>query len=284
MNNFITSDQKVIKRIVKSSGSSFFWGMNILKPNRKRAMFAVYAFCRTVDDIADSELTFEQKSLYLNNWIKKIEKIYQGFSDDSLSRELKFSIEKYNLIKNDFLEIIDGMRIDAKKKIIYPTKKFLEVYCDKVAGAVGCLSIDIFGVENKFAGRNYAKYLGRALQLTNIIRDINEDNNRGRCYIYKEALTKNNIKMKPNELMKSEKLEIVRGEVFQLAEKYYFLADNEATKIDKRYIVASEIMKEMYFRLFQKMKKKKWNYKKRVRLSFYDKFFIIFSVLLRRKN
>ena len=284
MNNFITSDQKVIKRIVKSSGSSFFWGMNILKPNRKRAMFAVYAFCRTVDDIADSELTFEQKSLYLNNWIKKIEKIYQGFSDDSLSRELKFSIEKYNLIKNDFLEIIDGMRIDAKKKIIYPTKKFLEVYCDKVAGAVGCLSIDIFGVENKFAGRNYAKYLGRALQLTNIIRDINEDNNRGRCYIYKEALTKNNIKMKPNELMKSEKLEIVREEVFQLAEKYYFLADNEATKIDKRYIVASEIMKEMYFRLFQKMKKKKWNYKKRVRLSFYDKFFIIFSVLLRRKN
>ena len=263
MNNFITSDQKVIKRIVKSSGSSFFWGMNILKPNRKRAMFAVYAFCRTVDDIADSELTFEQKSLYLNNWIKKIEKIYQGFSDDSLSRELKFSIEKYNLIKNDFLEIIDGMRIDAKKKIIYPTKKFLEVYCDKVAGAVGCLSIDIFGVENKFAGRNYAKYLGRALQLTNIIRDINEDNNRGRCYIYKEALTKNNIKMKPNELMKSEKLEIVREEVFQLAEKYYFLADNEATKIDKRYIVASEIMKEMYFRLFQKMKKKKMELQKK---------------------
>lgn len=284
MNNSITSDQKVIKRIVKSSGSSFFWGMNILKPNRKRAMFAVYAFCRTVDDIADSELSFEQKSLHLNNWIKKIEKIYQGFSDDSLSRELKFSIEKYNLIKNDFLEIIDGMRIDAKKKVIYPTKKFLEDYCDKVAGAVGCLSIDIFGVENKYAGRNYAKYLGRALQLTNIIRDINEDNNRGRCYIYKEALTKNNIKMKPNELMKSEKLEIVRGEVFQLAEKYYFLADNEATKIDKRYIVASEIMKKMYFRLFQKLKKKKWNYKKRVTLSFYDKFFIIFSVLLRRKN
>ena len=90
--------------------------------------------------------------------------------------------------------------------------------------------------------------------------------------------------MKPNELMKSEKLEIVRGEVFQLAEKYYFLADNEATKIDKRYIVASEIMKKMYFRLFQKLKKKKWNYKKRVTLSFYDKFFIIFSVLLRRKN
>lgn len=284
MNNSITSDQKVIKRIVKSSGSSFFWGMNILKPNRKRAMFAVYAFCRTVDDIADSELSFEQKSLHLNNWIKKIEKIYQGFSDDSLSRELKFSIEKYNLIKNDFLEIIDGMRIDAKKKVIYPTKKFLEDYCDKVAGAVGCLSIDIFGVENKYAGRNYAKYLGRALQLTNIIRDINEDNNRGRCYIYKEALTKNSIKMKPNELMKSEKLEIVRGEVFQLAEKYYFLADNEATKIDKRYIVASEIMKKMYFRLFQKLKKKKWNYKKRVTLSFYDKFFIIFSVLLRRKN
>ena len=284
MNNFITSDQKVIKRIVKSSGSSFFWGMNVLKPNRKRAMFAVYAFCRTVDDIADSELSFEQKSLHLNNWIKKIEKIYQGFSDDSLSRELKFSIEKYNLIKNDFLEIIDGMRIDAKKKIIYPTKKFLEGYCDKVAGAVGCLSIDIFGVENKYVGRNYAKYLGRALQLTNIIRDIDEDNNRGRCYIYKEALTKNNIKMKPNELMKSEKLEIVRDEVFHLAEKYYFLADNEATKIDERYIVASEIMKKMYFRIFQKMKKKKWNYKKRVTLSFYEKFFIIFSVLLRRKN
>ena len=101
--------------------------------------------------------------------MKKIENIYKGLTVDSLTREWAILSKEYNLIKNDFLEIIDK-RIDSKKNIIYPPKRDLENYCDKVAGAVGCLSISIFGIKNKIKGRSYAKYMGRALQLTNILK------------------------------------------------------------------------------------------------------------------
>lgn len=284
MNTNTIHDQKVIRKIVKKSASSFFWGMNILSNEKKRAMFAVYAFCRLVDDIADSEFTYKKKNVLLLDWVNKIEKIYKGISNDSLTRELKYSVEKYDLLKDDFLQIIDGMKIDAKKKIIYPSKNFLENYCDKVAGAVGCISINIFGVKNKSAGRNYAKYLGRALQLTNILRDVQEDVKRGRCYLFKEALQKNNINMKPNDLLKSEKKKIVLKEIFDLAENYYNLANREAIKINRNKLVAAEIMKKMYFKIFQKMRKTNWNYNVRMKLSFPEKLWVILSVLAGRQN
>ena len=284
MNTNTIHDQKVIRKIVKKSASSFFWGMNILSNEKKRAMFAVYAFCRLVDDIADSEFTYKKKNVLLLDWVNKIEKIYKGISNDSLTRELKYSVEKYDLLKDDFLQIIDGMKIDARKKIIYPSKNFLENYCDKVAGAVGCISINIFGVKNKSAGRNYAKYLGRALQLTNILRDVQEDVKRGRCYLFKEALQKNNINMEPNDLLKSEKKKIVLKEIFDLAENYYNLANREAIKINRNKLVAAEIMKKMYFKIFQKMRKTNWNFNVRMKLSFPEKLWVILSVLAGRQN
>lgn len=284
MNTNTIHDQKVIRKIVKKSASSFFWGMNILSNEKKRAMFAVYAFCRLVDDIADSEFTYKKKNVLLLDWVNKIEKIYKGISNDSLTRELKYSVEKYDLLKDDFLQIIDGMKIDARKKIIYPSKNFLENYCDKVAGAVGCISINIFGVKNKSAGRNYAKYLGRALQLTNILRDVQEDVKRGRCYLFKEALQKNNINMEPNDLLKSEKKKLVLKEIFDLAENYYNLANREAIKINRNKLVAAEIMKKMYFKIFQKMRKTNWNFNVRMKLSFPEKLWVILSVLAGRQN
>lgn len=284
MNTNTIHDQKVIRKIVKKSASSFFWGMNILSNEKKRAMFAVYAFCRLVDDIADSEFTYKKKNVLLLDWVNKIEKIYKGISNDSLTRELKYSVEKYDLLKDDFLQIIDGMKIDARKKIIYPSKIFLENYCDKVAGAVGCISINIFGVKNKSAGRNYAKYLGRALQLTNILRDVQEDVKRGRCYLFKEALQKNNINMEPNDLLKSEKKKLVLKEIFDLAENYYNLANREAIKINRNKLVAAEIMKKMYFKIFQKMRKTNWNFNVRMKLSFPEKLWVILSVLAGRQN
>ncbi|MDC3176392.1 squalene/phytoene synthase family protein [Alphaproteobacteria bacterium] len=284
MNNISINDQKVVKKIVKNSGSSFYWGMNILKSSRRRAMFAVYAFCRTVDDIADSELALKKKKNLLNDWVKKIENIYKGLTVDSLTRELDFSIKEYNLIKNDFLEIIDGMRIDSKKNIIYPPKRDLENYCDKVAGAVGCLSISIFGIKNKISGRSYAKYMGRALQLTNILRDIKEDSERGRCYIFREALEKNNIKMKPEHLLKSDKLYAVCEEISKVAENYYTLASSESNKINDKGLIAPEIMKNIYLKLFIKMKKNNWNFNQRIKLSILEKLLVVFSTVLRRRN
>ena len=151
-------DQIEVKKIVKKSGSSFFWGMNVLDSERKRAMFSIYAFCRIVDDIADE----------IKNKRLKIEKL-----KSSIEKELKIAVEKFQLERLDFFAIIDGMMMDAKSDIKFPKKKNLELYCDRVAVAVGYLSIRIFGLSEK--EKKYAFYLGRAFQLTNIVRDFYED-------------------------------------------------------------------------------------------------------------
>ncbi len=105
MNHTSYIDQKNVKKIVLRSGSSFFWGMNILEKKRRRAMFAIYAFCRTVDDIADSDKSKKEKLLNLKIWRKQIKEIYKNLTFNSLTRELLFSIKEFNLNKNDFFEI-----------------------------------------------------------------------------------------------------------------------------------------------------------------------------------
>ena len=189
------------------------------------------------------------------------------------------------MIKNDFLEIIDGMRIDSKKNIVYPPKQDLENYCDKVAGAVGyILSISIFGIKNKITGQVMQNTWVEALQLTNILRDIKEDSERGRCYIFREALEKNNVKMKPEHLLKSDKLYAVCEEISKVAENYYTLASSESNKINDKGLIAPEIMKNIYLKLFIKMKKNNWNFNQRIKLSILEKLFVVFSTVLRRRN
>ena len=195
-------DQKNVERIVKNSGSSFYWGMKCLPEKKKRAMFSVYAFCRTVDDIADDNRPVNFKKKELDKWIKKINSLYK-FSNqkDSLLKELKYSINEFGLEKKDFLSVIDGMKMDTKAKITFPSTKILIAYCEKVAVAVGYLSIKIFEVD-KIPGKKYAYSLGMALQLTNIVRDFIEDLEMGRCYLPHEKLKKYGLK---KELFNLEK-------------------------------------------------------------------------------
>ena len=141
-------DQKNVERIVKNSGSSFYWGMRCLPEKKKRAMYSVYAFCRTVDDIADDNKPINFKKKELDKWIIKINSLYKRrFQKDSLLKELQFSIKEFGLEKKDFLSVIDGMKMDTKTKITFPSTKKLMAYCEKVAVAVGYLSIKIFEVE-----------------------------------------------------------------------------------------------------------------------------------------
>ena len=140
-------DQIEVKKIVKKSGSSFFWGMNVLDSERKRAMFSIYAFCRTVDDIADEIKNKKLKIEKLRSWKKKINNIFESKKlKSSVEKELKIAVDKFQLDRLDFFAIIDGMMMDAKSDIKFPPKKNLELYCDRVAVAVGYLSIRIFGL------------------------------------------------------------------------------------------------------------------------------------------
>ena len=273
-------DQIAIEKIVKNSGTSFFWGMKILSPEKKRAMFAIYAFCRIVDDIADDIKDSKVKKSKLNIWKERIEAIYNRKKlNSSLEKELNQSIEKFKLNKSDLLSIIDGMMMDAEKDIQFPTKKELNLYCDRVAVAVGYLSIQIFGLSKK--EKKYAFYLGRAFQLTNIVRDFNEDLERGRCYIAFDYLKKYGIKRNIITISEEPRLQDVFQDILNEAEIYFEKSFKESKKINKKKIIASEIMKTFYKAIHSKMFKKEINLKKKIRLNSLEKILILFLFFIR---
>ena len=274
-------DQQNVENIVKKSGSSFYWGMKLLPEIKKRAMFSVYAFCRVVDDIADNTGKIKSKKTKLNSWKKKIDNLYQKkVINESIMKELNTYIENFNLEKKDFISIIDGMLMDAKKKIQFPSTTELELYCRRVAVAVGYLSIKIFGL-NDSKGKKYAYSLGMAFQLTNIVRDFKEDLDIGRCYIPGEKLKKYGIKRNISNLEKTKKIQEVLQEILSDADNFFKKADELSINFDKKKIVASELMKEFYKKIHKKMFKKKIYLKKKVKLNFFDKTIILFKFIFR---
>lgn len=274
-------DQKKIRDIVKKSGSSFYWGMNILEPMKKRAMFSVYAFCRIVDDIADSEKPNQTKMSELQDWKKKIEHLYNKKPSDFLSRELLFAISKFKLLKVDFLSIIDGMKMDIIEEIRYPSNKTINLYCDRVAGAVGCLSMSIFGYHDKKA-RKYACSLGKAFQFTNILRDLKEDSLRNRCYIPLEIINKQNlIKLQPIEIIKDPRFKKSCNRMIEITLEHYKEAEKLSMNFNKKDIKAAVLMKEIYFSVFKKISNQKWDINKKIKLSKMEKIIIIFKLLIK---
>jgi squalene synthase HpnD len=171
----------------QASGSSFYAAMRLLPPAERAAMFAVYAFCRVVDDVADEPgPTTAERHTELDAWRADLAALYAGAPPDRIAY-LAAPVQRFGLALDDFLAIIDGMEMDVDGPIIAPDFATLDLYCDRVASAVGRLSVRIFGMP-KEAGLTLAHHLGRALQLTNILRDLDEDAEMGRLYLPAEAL------------------------------------------------------------------------------------------------
>src|SRR5947208_11937597 len=160
--------------------------MRIMPRAQRDAMFEIYAFCRKVDDIADESGPRDIRLDQLRLWRADIDALYQG-SSVSRARSLAGPVKTFGLRREDFQAVIDGMEMDVVADIRAPDWNKLDAYCDRVASAVGRLSVRIFGMEEK-AGIALAYHLGRALQLTNILRDIDEDAAIGRLYLPREAL------------------------------------------------------------------------------------------------
>lgn len=193
------ADLSYVEEIVTRSGTSFGKGMRVLEPARRDAMFAVYAFCRQVDDIADGDTQDADPLAALQAWRRRIAAIYRGEErDDPLDRVLSAAIERFHLREEDFLAVIDGMAMDCGTPIVAPDEATLDLYCDRAASAVGRLSVRIFGTPQP-AGDELAWHLGRALQLTNILRDISEDAARGRLYLPRDLLKRFSVPMDPKE-------------------------------------------------------------------------------------
>ena len=171
----------------RARGSSFYLAMRILAKPQRQAMYEVYSFCRLVDDIADEGGSRPERHAALEQWRADIDALYAGATPPPALRDLAVAIHAFGLRREDFIAIIDGMDMDVVEDIRAPDWAKLELYCDRVASAVGRLSVCIFGTPVT-EREGLAHHLGKALQLTNILRDIDEDAGIGRLYLPKEAL------------------------------------------------------------------------------------------------
>jgi len=191
-------DLAEVEALVLRAGTSFHRGMKVLPPDRRAAMYAVYAFCRIVDDVADEPAPVPDKLAGLAAWRARIAALYAGQADDAVTRVLLPAIQAYGLRQEDFIAVIDGMAMDTDA-IVAPDLQTLDLYCDRVAAAVGRLSVRAFGDASADADR-VAWHLGRALQLTNILRDVAEDAGRGRLYLPREWLEQAGVPAAPGAL------------------------------------------------------------------------------------
>ena len=176
-----------VEAIVRRAGTSFYWAMRRLPEQKRQAMYAIYAFCREVDDIADGADGEEQKRAVLGLWRGEIERLYADRPRNSIALALQRPVAVFGLKKEDFRAVIDGMEMDAQPSIRIPDMDELTLYCDRVACAVGRLSVRVFGLDDD-TGRALAFAQGQALQLTNILRDIDEDARNDRLYVPNDLL------------------------------------------------------------------------------------------------
>jgi phytoene synthase len=236
---------KAVKK--KASGSSFYIAMRLMPAEERDAMFAIYAFCRKVDDIADDGVgTRSQRHQRLEQWRNDLRALYAG-TVSPLVRFLAPAVTRYRLRLEDFLAVLDGMDMDVAEDIVAPDLATLDLYCDRVASAVGRLSIKVFGMDEG-PGFELAHHLGRALQLTNILRDIDEDAAVGRLYLPREYLEKMDCcrQMDPQAIVAQPQIDAVCRQVAKLAHQHYDAAQRILAARPKGRIKTPRLMGAVY--------------------------------------
>jgi len=228
-----------------ASGSSFYAAMRILPQAQREAMFQIYSFCRQVDDIADSDGPREERLAALQQWRDDIDALYRGAPPARL-RDYVGPVKTFGLKREDFLAIVDGMEMDVPADIRAPDMATLDLYCDRVASAVGRLSVRVFGM-GEDDGIALAYHLGRALQLTNILRDIDEDAGLGRLYLPRESLYLAGITGDdPQKVIAEKALPKVCAPLAQRAATHFAKADEIMNRNPRRVVRAPRIMSKYY--------------------------------------
>jgi phytoene synthase len=221
-------------------------------------MFAIYAFCRAVDDIADDgEGSRDERHEALMSWRLDLEALYAR-GDARLSAFLRDAVFRYGLRKEDFLAVIDGMEMDVADDIRAPELAILDLYCDRVASAVGRLSIKVFGMEEE-PGYRLADHLGRALQLTNILRDLDEDAAMGRLYLAREHLEEAGIHTRdPNAAVADPRIDAACRACARLAHAHYREAEAVMQARPKGRIRTPRLMGKVYAEILKAMEAEGW--------------------------
>jgi presqualene diphosphate synthase len=251
----------------RAGGSSFYLAMRILKREQREAMFEIYSFCRQVDDIADSDEPHQQRVVQLAVWRQNIDALYSGRVPPGLDR-LAEAITRFGLRKEDFLAVVDGVEMDARANIKAPSMAELELYCDRVASAVGRLSVRVFGM-NDTDGKSLAHHLGRALQLTNILRDLDEDAAVGRLYLPREALQFANIETTDlASVLSNPRLGAACTFIVERARGHFTKANEIMSGCSRQVVRAPRIMGAVYRQMLEDMVSRGWSRpRNRVRMN-----------------
>lgn len=266
-----------VAAITKSSGTSFYWAMRLLPKPRRDAMFAIYAFCREVDDIADRDGPADSKLAGLAEWRHEIDRIYSGVPHNLTAQALVGPARDFALRREDFLAVIEGMEMDVRGEMQAPTAAALEAYCRCVAGAVGLLSIRVFGAADP-AAEAFAIDLGAALQLTNILRDLRQDAELGRLYLPRELLMRHGIANRdPDAVLSHPALPEICTALAGQAEARFAAAESNLLRSDPAALRPAVVMMHNYHLLLERLVRAGWRrLDAPVRVSVPEKLWIAF--------
>jgi phytoene synthase len=276
-----------------SRDTSFYYSFLVLPARKRHAIIAVWDFCRAVDDAVDevvpedewagglTEAAREKASCEIAGWRRELAAVYEGTPRSRQGRALQPFVAEFGLPRPQFEALIAGVQMDLDHAR-YPTFAALTEYCRRVASAVGLVCLEIFGYRDPRA-RDYANSLGMALQLTNIIRDVAVDLRRGRVYLPAEDLDAYGVTI---DALRAGRVtpairELLRHECDQ-ARKYYAQAARQLPAIDRRSLVAAEIMGAIYFAILRRIERSGYDvFSRRIRVPRPQRAVIALRVWLR---
>jgi phytoene synthase len=246
------------REITRQQAKNFYYAFLFLPRAKRLAIYAVYAFCRYCDDIADGAQALTTQQALLQTWREELDRCYAGRPSHLITHALQWVIDAYPIPKRYFEELICGVEMDLSIQR-YTTFSDLELYCYRVASVVGLMCIEIFGYAHPGV-QGYARHLGLALQLTNIMRDVKEDAERGRIYIPLEDLQAFRC---PETLLLQHRYTAEFATLMQFqarrALEYYRKAHACLLPGDKASLIAPEIMAGIYRATLRKMARRRYN-------------------------
>jgi len=266
--------------IAKNTDTNFYYSFSVLPKHKREAIKTVYAFCRFTDDIVDDGADEVGKVEMLRKWRRELARAIRGESDYPILNQLSATARRFNIPIEHFYELIRGVEMDLTRNR-YETFDDLRDYCYLVASTVGLMCRQIFGYKNE-STRDYAINLGIALQLTNIIRDVQDDAKKGRIYIPREDMQR--FGYTEDDLLHGryteEFINLMRFECDR-AREYFDLAHNALKDEDKHYFFAARIMWSIYAHLLRRIERSNYNvFERRISLPRFLKLLITFRYWL----
>ena len=275
-----------IKKIVKKSGTSFFWSMRFLPKAKREAMYTLYAFCRHIDDIVDGDSSIAEKQELLQAWREEMDNIYdKKVPATDIGRKIYKNCMRFKLPKSEFLQLIDSISMDVPNPVQAPNLNDFYRYCRGVAGVPGSLSLRIFGCSDEKMIEELSSSLGNALQITNILRDVKEDALADRLYIPREFLEKADISITdPKSVITDKNLVFAREELAKIANKDFQKAYELIKHLDKKTARPVKMIANIYKKYFDIMQKRGWEViSPKPTISKFEKLALALKALLSNK-